>query len=72
MQKTEIGKIVQARIRVVVLEQDDAALKALHSAVHVEHSLAEISDSNFFGLSIKQAYLITSKNDGDDHFVASA
>lgn len=72
MQKTEIGKIVQARIRVVVLEQDDAALKALHSAVHVEHSLAEISDSNFFGLSIKHAYLITSKKDGDDHFVASA
>jgi hypothetical protein len=29
--------------------------------MHVEHGLAEISDSNFFGLAIKHAYLITSK-----------
>ena len=47
--------------RVVILEKDDAALSALHNAMNVEHGLAEISDSNFFGLAIKHAYLITSK-----------
>jgi hypothetical protein len=48
--------------RLIVLERDDAALKAIHSAMHVEHGLAEVSDSNFFGLEIKHAYLITSKS----------
>ena len=47
--------------RIIILNKDDAALNALHSAMHVEHSIAEISDSNFFGLAIKHAYLITSK-----------
>ena len=47
--------------RIVILDKDDAALKALHSAVQVKHGLAEISDSNFFGLAIKHAYLITTK-----------
>jgi hypothetical protein len=47
--------------RIIILEKDDAALSALHSAMHVEHGLAEISDSNFFGLAIKHVYLITSK-----------
>ena len=47
--------------RIIILGKDDAALNALHGAIHVEHGLAEISDSNFFGLTIKHAYLITSK-----------
>lgn len=47
--------------RIIILNKDDAALNALHGAMHVEHSVAEISDSNFFGLAIKHAYLITSK-----------
>jgi hypothetical protein len=47
--------------RLAILDKDNAALKALHGAVQVEHGLAEISDSNFFGLAIKHAYLITSK-----------
>ena len=46
--------------RIVIIEQDNAALSALQGAVHVEHGLAEIKDSNFFGLQIKHAYLITS------------
>jgi hypothetical protein len=49
--------------RLIILEKDDTALKAFHGAMHVEHGLAEISDSNFFGLAIKHAYLITSKRD---------
>lgn len=47
--------------RIIILNKDDAALNALHGAMHVEHGVAEISDSNFFGLAIKHAYLITSK-----------
>lgn len=49
--------------RLIILEKNDAALKALHGVMHVEHGLAEISDSNFLGLAIKHAYLITSKLD---------
>ena len=49
--------------RLIILEKDDAALNALHSAMHVEHGMAEISDSNFNGLAIKHAYLITSRRE---------
>jgi hypothetical protein len=47
--------------RIIILDEDDAILKAIHQAMRVEHGLAEISNSNFFGLTIKHAYLITSK-----------
>lgn len=47
--------------RLIILNKDDAALGAIHRAMQVEHGLAEITDSNFFGLAIKHAYLITSK-----------
>jgi len=49
--------------RIIVLDKNDAALKAIHQAVQVEHGLAEISDSKFLGLSIKHAYLITSQRE---------
>jgi len=49
--------------RLIILNKDDAALKAIHQAMRVEHGLAEISDSNFFGLAIKHAYLITSQRE---------
>ena len=59
--KTEITKEEMLKLsRLVVLDKDDAALNALHSAMHVEHGIAEIRDSNFMGLAIKHAYLITS------------
>lgn len=48
--------------RIVILDKDDAAMKTIHSAMHVEHGLAEISDSNFYGMDIKHAYLITSQH----------
>jgi len=48
--------------RVIVLDKDDDALKALHGGIQVEHGLAEISDIIFLGLAIKHAYLITSKH----------
>lgn len=51
--------------RLIILDKNDAALRAIHKAMHVEHGLAEISDSNFLGLSIKHAFLITSRS--EDH-----
>ncbi len=47
--------------RIIILDKDDAAMKVIHQVMHVEHGLSEISNSNFLGLSIKHAYLITSK-----------
>ncbi len=47
--------------RLIILDKDDVALQAIHGAMQVEHGLTEVSNSNFFGLSIKHAYLITSK-----------
>jgi hypothetical protein len=49
--------------RLIILKKDDKAINALHSVMHVEHGMAEISDSNFNGLAIKHAYLITSKRE---------
>ncbi len=49
--------------RLIILDKDDATLKAIQKAMHVEHGLTEISDSNFFGLAIKHAYLITSRRE---------
>lgn len=47
--------------RIVLVDNDDPALEAIHKAISVEHSIFEIKDSNFFGLQIKHAYIITSK-----------
>ena len=47
--------------RIVIIDESNPALKAFHRAMQVEHTMAEIRDSNFFGLQIKHAYLITSK-----------
>jgi len=47
--------------RIVVIEQSNPALAALQSAMHIEHGAAEIQNSNFFGIQIKHAYVITSR-----------
>ena len=47
--------------RVVLVDNDDPALEAIHKAISVEHGKVEIKDSNFFGLQIKHAVIITSK-----------
>jgi hypothetical protein len=49
--------------RLIVLDKDNAALTAIHNAIKVEHGLTEISNSNFLGLPIKHAYLITSQSE---------
>lgn len=51
--------------RIVLIDNSNPSLEALQSAMHIEHGDAEIQDSNFFGLQIKHAYLITSQKRAD-------
>lgn len=50
--------------RIVIIEQTNPALGAIQSAFHIEHSVADVQSSNFFGLQIKHAYIITSRREG--------
>ncbi len=47
--------------RIVLIDPKDVAVENLNRAIHVEHGSVEVRDSNFFGLPIKHAYIITSK-----------
>lgn len=47
--------------RIVLIEDDNPALDALQKAVNVEHGSAEFQESDFFGLHIKHAFVITSR-----------
>lgn len=61
VQKTLSKKELLNLSRIVIIEQSNPALSAFQSAIHVEHGDAEIQDSNFFGLQIKHAHVITSQ-----------
>lgn len=50
--------------RVVVIEASNPALDAINKAIHVKGTIAEVSNSNFFGLQIRHAYIITSTSSG--------
>lgn len=47
--------------RVVIIDSDNPALGAVTSALGVEHGLTDVKNSNFFGLAIKEAFIITSQ-----------
>jgi hypothetical protein len=47
--------------RVVVVERADPALKALASTVSIEHGIAEVANSTFFGLAIRHAFIVTAE-----------
>jgi len=47
--------------RIVFIDPTDAAVRDLNQAIQVEHGSVEVRESNFFGLRIKQAFIITSK-----------
>jgi hypothetical protein len=49
--------------RIVIIEKSQPALAAFQSAFHVEHGLADVRNSNFFGLPIEHAYIITSRKE---------
>lgn len=47
--------------RVVLVDQDNPAVLALNQAMRIQHGQNKVRDSNFFGLQIKHAYIITSQ-----------
>jgi hypothetical protein len=48
---------------IVLLEQDNPVLEAIHKVIKVRHGMAEVRDSIFSGVPIKHAYIITSKRE---------
>ncbi len=46
--------------RIVVVDASDPQVAAIRKAVKTEHGVAEVSQSTFFGLDIRHAYIITS------------
>jgi hypothetical protein len=47
--------------RIVLVDLANPEVAAINRAVTIQHGQAEIRDSNFFGLQIKHAYIITSQ-----------
>jgi len=67
---SEITKRIQATFeteeltqlsRVVLVDLANPAVEAVNRAVRIQHGQAEVKDSNFFGLQIKHAYIISSE-----------
>jgi len=49
--------------RIAIIEGTQPALSAVQSAFNIEHGLVEIQRSNFFGLQIDHAFIITSRRE---------
>ena len=47
--------------RIVVVDPDNPSLQAVTKAIPVEHGRVEVRDRTFFGLPIRQGFIITSK-----------
>ena len=47
--------------RIVFADPTDLEVQSLNKAIRVEHGSVEVIDSNFFGLPVKHAFIITSK-----------
>jgi hypothetical protein len=47
--------------RIVMPRRDDPGLKAIQKVISIEHGDAEVKNCVFFGLEIRQAFIITSK-----------
>ena len=67
---SRITQAIQARFtpeelsqlsRVVLVDLANPAVDAVNRAIRIRHGQGEIRDSNFFGLQIKHAYVITSQ-----------
>lgn len=60
--KSQLGvESLTSVARIIVVDPYDTAVQALNRAVEVEHGGMEIRDSDFFGLPVKHAFIITSK-----------
>jgi len=47
--------------RIIIIDNDNSALDVIHQSLATEHSITEIRNCIFFGLSIQHAYIITSQ-----------
>jgi hypothetical protein len=62
IQETLAPGELSALSRVVLVDLDNPGVRAVNEAVTIQHGpAAEIKDSNFFGLQIKHAYIVTSQ-----------
>lgn len=60
--KREFNPLELIRLsRIVIVDQHSPALEAINRAMRIEHSAVEMQNSNFFGLQMKHAYIITSQ-----------
>ncbi len=46
--------------RIVLIDQNNPALDAINRTIKIEHGSVDVQSSNFFGLQIKHAYIVTS------------
>jgi hypothetical protein len=51
--------------RIIILETNNPAVQAINKGIDQKHGITEIKMSNFLGLQIKQAYIITSHKNPD-------
>jgi hypothetical protein len=61
IQKTLKPEELSLLSRIVLIDHDNPALESINRALHIEHDGANVQDTNFFGLQIKHAYIITSQ-----------
>ena len=47
--------------QIVVINPENPALQALNRTIQVEHGRVEVRDTDFFGQTVKHAYIITSQ-----------
>jgi hypothetical protein len=60
--KSRLGdQALMSLSRIVVIDPQNAAIRALNRAIQIEHGRVEVRDSDFFGQSVKLAYIVTSQ-----------
>lgn len=61
--KSDLGPADLTQLsRIVFIDPKDISVQNLNRAIHVEHGAVEVRDTNFFGLPIKHAFIVTSKS----------
>ena len=48
--------------RIIIIDPEEASMQKLNRTIRVEHGAVEVRDTDFFGVPIKHAYIITSKS----------
>jgi hypothetical protein len=47
--------------RIIIIDPEEASMQKLNRTIRVDHGAVEVRDTEFFGVPIKHAYIITSK-----------